>query len=161
LALQKTRCTAPTTSKRRLTRDPNRRNRELTTSILRPHKHHPQPYLPLSSFPIFPSSPPTHTLTLHPVESCPPGYPHLAAFLSSDENFSLYRRFSYLSARLLLHKQDTLRALEAKLDALDRRDDTNEEGRRGLRCRDLDDAGGARRGKLFGEIEGVFKAYGE
>jgi hypothetical protein len=31
--------------------------------------------------------------------------PRLAALLDSDENFMLYRRFGYLQARLLLHKQ--------------------------------------------------------
>jgi hypothetical protein len=47
------------------------------------------------------------------------GYPRLASFLDTDENFMLYRRFGYLHARLLLQKQDELRKLEEALDNLD------------------------------------------
>ena len=43
----------------------------------------------------------------------------LAAFLDSDDNFMVYRRFGYLQARLLLEKQEQLRRLEEDLDILD------------------------------------------
>ena len=43
-------------------------------------------------------------------------------FLDSDENFMIYRRFGYLYARLLLYKQDELRAFEKRLDRIDRKD---------------------------------------
>jgi hypothetical protein len=94
------------------------------------------------------------------VESCPKGYPNLAAFLDSDENFMLYRRFGYLQSRLLLHKQDELRALEEKLDLLDKRDDGNPETQRFLRSRDLDDKSGRPRKALLEAIETKFKEYG-
>jgi hypothetical protein len=50
----------------------------------------------------------------------PRGYPKLAAFLDSDENFMIYRRFSYLMSRLLVEKQNDLQLLEDKLDRQDR-----------------------------------------
>jgi hypothetical protein len=56
------------------------------------------------------------------VEKINLGYPKLAAFLDSDENFMLYRRFGYLQSRLLLEKQDELRVLEEKLDKMDEHD---------------------------------------
>ena len=48
------------------------------------------------------------------------GYPNLAAFQNSSENFSIYRQFGYLQSRVLLDKQDKLRLLEEQLDAFDR-----------------------------------------
>jgi hypothetical protein len=56
------------------------------------------------------------------LEECPRGYPRLAAFLDSDENFMIYRRFGFLHARVLLQKQDELRELEEDLDQLDKKD---------------------------------------
>jgi len=56
------------------------------------------------------------------VERCEAGYPYLAAFLDSDENFMIYRRFGFIHARLLLQKQDELRLMEEELDRLDKRD---------------------------------------
>jgi hypothetical protein len=56
------------------------------------------------------------------VQDCPEGYPLLATFLDSDDNFMMYRRFGYLQARLLLEKQEQLRRLEEDLDLLDRED---------------------------------------
>ncbi|KAF1986968.1 hypothetical protein K402DRAFT_331180, partial [Aulographum hederae CBS 113979] len=56
------------------------------------------------------------------VESCPLGYPRLAAFLDSDDNFAVYRRFGYVQARLLLEKQDEMRRLEDRLIDMDEQD---------------------------------------
>jgi hypothetical protein len=52
----------------------------------------------------------------------PIGYPRVAAFLDSDDDFRLYRRFGYIQSRLLLEKQDDLRRLEEHLDRMDRKD---------------------------------------
>lgn len=49
------------------------------------------------------------------VEDYASGYPKLAAFFDSDDQFSVYRRFGYLHSRLLLYKQDELRELEDRL----------------------------------------------
>jgi hypothetical protein len=94
------------------------------------------------------------------VESCPEGYPQIAAFLDSDENFMLYRRFGYLQSRILLHKQDQLRALEERLDRLDQADNNDEKTRRYLKSRDLDDKRNGPRTTLLETIETKFKEYG-
>lgn len=90
----------------------------------------------------------------------PEGYPSVATFLDSDENFMLYRRFGYLQARLLLDKQDDLRRLEAKLDKLDKE---VSEGDRSvnLSTRDLKPEDVKIRGTLMDEIERRFCEYGE
>jgi hypothetical protein len=53
------------------------------------------------------------------VEECPEGYPRLAAFLSSENSFSIYRGFGYLHSRVLLGLQDHIVALERELDQKD------------------------------------------
>jgi hypothetical protein len=63
-----------------------------------------------------------HYVNTPAVKDCPKGYPLLAAFLDSDDNFMIYRRFGYLQARLLLEKQEELRRLEEDLDILDGRE---------------------------------------
>ena len=65
---------------------------------------------------------PTLAYNVHTVEDCPDGYPLLAAFLDSDDNFMVYRRFGYLQARLLLEKQQQLSRLEQSLQDLDEQD---------------------------------------
>jgi hypothetical protein len=94
------------------------------------------------------------------VESCPEGYPHLAAFLDSDENFMLYRRFGYLQSRILLHKQDELRELEERLDQLDKKDAEDSKTKKLLKSRDLDDKRNGPRIALLVTIEKKFKEYG-
>lgn len=54
-----------------------------------------------------------------PVNRFDDGYGNLATFQSSEESFSIYRRYSYLQARLLLQKQDDLHVLERELDNFD------------------------------------------
>jgi len=63
---------------------------------------------------------PERNLHVRSLESCPNGYPRLAAFLDSDEGFMIYRRFGFVQSRLLLEKQDTLRELERQLEDYDR-----------------------------------------
>ena len=71
------------------------------------------------------------------VEDCPKGYPKLAAFLSSEHNFSLYRGFSYLHSRVLLDLQDEISTLEKELDTADTFDSENgHENRLSSRRRD-------------------------
>jgi hypothetical protein len=92
------------------------------------------------------------------VEQCPEGYPRLAAFLDSDENFMLYRRFGFLQARILLYKQDELRELETDLDRMDKID--KKKAPAVLKSRERDDAENTRRKELLHEIEERFKEYG-
>jgi hypothetical protein len=81
------------------------------------------------------------------------GYPSLAAFQSSDEAFSIYRRYSYLQSRLLLEKQDQLRELEDRLDGHDEQD-VSSYTRKGL---DPDQA--SARHELLKEIENALISY--
>jgi hypothetical protein len=84
------------------------------------------------------------------------GYPSLAAFQSSDERNSIYRRYSYLQARLLLEKQDQLRILEERLDTFDRADIFKHTR---IAIGDLT-SHVAPRNLLLREIEDVFLSYG-
>ena len=64
------------------------------------------------------------------MEGCPEGYPRLAAFLSSEQNFSIYRGFGYLHSRVLLGLQDQIVFLERELDQKDSFDQQNGLARR-------------------------------
>ncbi|KAF4630953.1 hypothetical protein G7Y89_g7180 [Cudoniella acicularis] len=96
---------------------------------------------------------------LEPVEECPAGYPRLAAFLDSDENFMLYRRFGFLQARALLYKQDELRELEEELDKLDQKDSKTRPKK--LKMRQRDDAENEDRRKLIQNITKTFQEYAD
>lgn len=65
------------------------------------------------------------------------GYPRLAAFKASEQNFMLYRGFSCVHARLLLNLQTRIQLLEAELDRVDRFHSTLGEERQ-IRLRSLD-----------------------
>jgi hypothetical protein len=56
------------------------------------------------------------------VKDHPKGYPQLAAFLNSDDDFAIVRRFGKASCRTILHLQSELCNLEEKLSELDRSD---------------------------------------
>ncbi|TVY21064.1 hypothetical protein LARI1_G001244 [Lachnellula arida] len=93
------------------------------------------------------------------VDNCPAGYPRLAALLDSDENFLLYRRFGYLQARLLLHKQDQLRELEVELNDWDKIDEVR--APRWLRSREMGDVKNTKRKELLEHIEKMFLEYSQ
>jgi hypothetical protein len=50
----------------------------------------------------------SHRVSLQPHPNC---YPRFAAFMNSDENFLFYRKFSFLSNRVLFYRQEELRKL--------------------------------------------------
>ncbi|KAL8895641.1 MAG: hypothetical protein Q9192_003525 [Flavoplaca navasiana] len=56
------------------------------------------------------------------VDDHPKGYPKLAAFMNSSDNFLMSRRFSFLHSRVLLHRQDELAEMEKALIAMDDED---------------------------------------
>jgi hypothetical protein len=56
------------------------------------------------------------------VEDYPAGYPQLAAFIASDDNYSIFRKFDRASNRVLLHLQSEIAALDKGLDEMDRSD---------------------------------------
>ena len=57
------------------------------------------------------------------VDDHPKGYPQLAAFVNSDENFFIARKYGFLRSRVLLYRQDELSVLEKDLIALDADDE--------------------------------------
>jgi len=73
------------------------------------------------------------------VEKCPNGYPRLAAFNASEQNFMLYRGFSCVHARLLLHLQMSIQKLEEELDGMDNFHDSIDDEKTRLRSWDLDE----------------------
>ncbi|KAK3176720.1 hypothetical protein OEA41_008045 [Lepraria neglecta] len=56
------------------------------------------------------------------IEDHPQGYPQLAAFVNSDENFMICRKYGFLRSRVLLYRQDELRQLERDLLEADEED---------------------------------------
>lgn len=63
------------------------------------------------------------------MERYPEGYPRVSAFIDSDYDTALFRRFSILHARSLLYKEVELTELEAQLDKLDKEDEAAEENK--------------------------------
>ncbi|KAA6412628.1 MAG: hypothetical protein FRX48_03620 [Lasallia pustulata] len=101
------------------------------------------------------------------LESCPDGYPRLAAFQSSDQNFIIYRGYSYLHSRLLLYLQHEIACAEKELDLMDKDDfeDDTEDGafyRKCLKSRDKDDVREGRpRRELLYKIKDLLLQYDE
>ncbi|KAI6089645.1 hypothetical protein F4821DRAFT_230623 [Hypoxylon rubiginosum] len=53
------------------------------------------------------------------IDGSPNGHPRLGEFIGNEENHLIFRRFSFLQARVLLHLQDQLQMYEEELDFLD------------------------------------------
>ncbi|KAF1926377.1 uncharacterized protein M421DRAFT_396719 [Didymella exigua CBS 183.55] len=69
----------------------------------------------------------TSLTTSIPVHRYPIGYPRLAAFLSSESSFSIYRSYNYLHSRVILSLQNEINELEVELGRLDDADDNEED----------------------------------
>ena len=95
------------------------------------------------------------------VDKCASGYPRPAAFVDSDPNFMIYRRFGYLRTRLLLYHQDVLRERERDLDGLDEetQDDPRTERQLCSRSRDENQVQPKRK-ELFQALDQEFRTYG-
>ncbi|OJD34952.1 uncharacterized protein BKCO1_1900063 [Diplodia corticola] len=88
----------------------------------------------------------------------PPGLPRLGAFINSDENFLMCRRYGLLHTRVMLYRQDELRELEGELLGLDAED--LEENPDMLRSRVRDDRrAGQQRRELILKIDRKLKEY--
>lgn len=94
------------------------------------------------------------------VDDHPEGYPQLAAFINSDENFLMCRRFGFLHSRVLLYRQDELSEMEMELIDMDNEDKREDPLR--LRSRKKDDADDqpSSRRSLIQTIDEKLKAYG-
>ena len=87
------------------------------------------------------------------------GYPRLAAFLDSDENFMVYRKFGYAGSRLLLHKQAELQKLEAAMIEMDEDDERVSPGC--LKSVDLESDPSSLRARLMKDLEKKFDEWGK
>lgn len=97
------------------------------------------------------------------VEPSPPGYSQLAAFLSSERSFSIYRGFDYLHSRVILNLQAEIVALERELDDKDELDQAN--GRTAIlqnRTKDIKSSQGEERPRerILDEIRQKLVQYG-
>jgi len=97
------------------------------------------------------------------VDDHPRGYPQLAAFVNSDENFLIARKYGFLRSRVLLYRQDELSVLEKDLIALD--DDDNEKRAIALTSRKFDEQTDKdpvySRKVLIQKIDNKLKEYGK
>ncbi|KAI1616841.1 hypothetical protein EDD36DRAFT_472183 [Exophiala viscosa] len=98
----------------------------------------------------------TKKYNVRQLHKMPNGYPRVAAFLDSDENFMLYRRFGYLQSRLLLEKQDELGKLECDLDFMDRLEFDEDVRKEVLRTREFQ---GQERKDLLQKVEKTWIQY--
>lgn len=112
-----------------------------------------------SSWISFDSSRDDEEMLTSQVQDCPTGYPRLAAFLDSDENFMVYRRFGYAGSRLLLHKQAELQKLEAAMMEMDEDDEKDNPGC--LRSVDLESDPSSPRARLMKDLETKFDEWGK
>lgn len=93
------------------------------------------------------------------IDYYPEGYPKLGAFLSSDENFLMCRRYGLLHTRVMLYRQDELRELENELLSLDLEDaDSDDPDILKSRVRD-DRRDGQERKDLINKIDRKLKEY--
>ncbi|KAI9870987.1 MAG: hypothetical protein M1830_003554 [Pleopsidium flavum] len=92
------------------------------------------------------------------LDEYPLGYPRLAAYINSDVNFSMYRRFGTLRNRVLLHRQDELSKLEKRLKQLDVRDNLERNTR--IRSIKYDGEKDNQRIELVEEIDRKLEHYG-
>lgn len=97
------------------------------------------------------------------VDDHPKGYPQLAAFVNSDENFLIARKYGFLRSRVLLYRQDELSVLERDLIRLDADDKENREFALHSRKRDeeTDEDPVYSRKVLIQKIDDKLKEYGQ
>lgn len=95
------------------------------------------------------------------VERYPEGFPRIAAYIDSDIDTVLFRRFGRFNARILLYREVELNELEKKLDELDKKDNAEEdtEWRVGHGIHHEDGKKNEERKALIEEGERKLKAY--
>lgn len=96
------------------------------------------------------------------VRDYPDGYPQLSAWINTDDNFRVYRRYGELRNRILLHYQLKLAKLEERLEQMDWGDKSSSDDRDNYRLSSLeyDQERDNRRQGLVEEIEIALEKYG-
>jgi hypothetical protein len=79
----------------------------------------------------------------------PNGLSELAFLISTDQDFSIFRKFDELSALNLLRLQSTLTGIESELRLLDQREMAG----------DLNEAEASRKDDLMEQLDGLLKKY--
>ncbi|KAG8530119.1 uncharacterized protein KY384_005601 [Bacidia gigantensis] len=98
-----------------------------------------------------------HFKAIH-LEDYPDGYPRLAAFMTSDINTRVFRRFGWERNRLLLHKQDRIAELSDQLRELDKADEVANPERLYSR-RDDEEQASCERQRLMHQMSTDLKEY--
>ena len=93
------------------------------------------------------------------MDDYPAGYGKVAAIVGSDSSFLVYRKFSWLHNRVLLHYQDVLAELEYELEELDRDEFKDDEKLLISRRRDEGRLKGSRRKELLKVIDEKLSDY--
>ncbi|KAI4099616.1 MAG: hypothetical protein L6R37_005888 [Teloschistes peruensis] len=94
------------------------------------------------------------------VDDHPRGYPTLAAYMNSSDNFLMCRRFSFLQTRVLLYRQDELAEMEDTLLNMDDEDKDLEPLALQSRRLDGDRTEEPSRASLIEKIDSKLKQYG-
>ena len=99
------------------------------------------------------------------VDDHPKGYPQFAAYINSDDNFLIARKYGFLRSRVLLYRQDELAVLERDLINLDEDDAENEDQKIRLSSRKTDEEQDTdpvnSRKVLIQKIDNKLKEYGK
>ncbi|GME27624.1 hypothetical protein BKCO1_17000149 [Neofusicoccum parvum] len=100
---------------------------------------------------------------MHTVKEYPEGYPQLAAWINTDDNFRVYRRFGELRNRVLLQYQFKLAKLEAVLQKLDEDDSNSKEAEDNFRLSSIeyDQSQDDRRQSIIDDIDATLEKYEE
>lgn len=98
---------------------------------------------------------------LNQVEQYPPGYPQLSAFVDTDPNFRIYRRFGTIRHRVNLQKQYELAKMETDLEKLDQRDHEDANMKFCLSSIEFDQRLNTERQLLISRIDKKLQEYGK
>jgi hypothetical protein len=93
------------------------------------------------------------------VDDHPNGYPRFAAFMNSDENFLMCRKYGFLHNRVLLYRQDELRELEQEMLALDK--NAHKVDEKMLQCRTREERISNERRDLINRIDDKLREYND
>ena len=95
-----------------------------------------------------------------PDQEAPRGFPRLAAFVSSDEDYEMYRGFRTLHNRVIHQREVELTELEKRLAELDKSDASNPATSQRLRQIKHKEGLGIEKNKLIDDIESKLEKYG-
>ncbi|KAH7409597.1 hypothetical protein BKA64DRAFT_705362 [Cadophora sp. MPI-SDFR-AT-0126] len=102
-----------------------------------------------------------HKLRKEDYQKAPDGFPRLAAFVSSDDDYEICRGFKTLHNRLICHREVELTELERRLAELDKSDENHPVTGHRLRRIKHKEGWDEEQNKLMDEIDVKLKEYDE